>query len=177
MSRVKFTIPDTDPEAKKSYKEIFIETEGVKPETVQRIKQIPLSDDTTLSLCKIKGGITRNIIPDYCEAELSLRINPNDSQDYLQKIKKLLDKNAQIEEIRELPGINTEIKKEVSFITKVSSARYLTELSVYKKGVVLGPGHINLAHTKNEKIKKSELHEAVHVYEEIIKNFCSCEKS
>ena len=38
MSRVKFTIPDTDPEAKKSYKEIFIETEGVKPETVQRIK-------------------------------------------------------------------------------------------------------------------------------------------
>jgi acetylornithine deacetylase/succinyl-diaminopimelate desuccinylase-like protein len=44
-------------------------------------------------------------------------------------------------------------------------------LSFYKKGVVLGPGDIQYAHGKEEKIEKKELSKAVSIYTKILKNF------
>jgi acetylornithine deacetylase/succinyl-diaminopimelate desuccinylase-like protein len=71
----------------------------------------------------------------------------------------------------ELSGVITKVPKELSFIKKVKTVKYFTELSYYKKGVVFGPGDIKFAHSEKEMIEKSDLRKAVKIYKRIIENY------
>lgn len=137
---------------------------------LNKILQFKLHDDTLLNLSRINGGIADNIIPNNAEATLSLRISPDDKTDYLKEIKKILAK-IEVKKILEIEGVKTKVPKELSFIKKIRSVRYATELSFFKNGIVLGPGDIKHAHGDNERIFKKELNQAVDVYYKIIKNF------
>jgi acetylornithine deacetylase len=138
---------------------------------IELIKSVKRNKKTSLNVARIEGGVADNIIPDKAKALISLRIALNDKKNYLKEFKKSLKGLAKIKKEMEVSSVSTKIPKELSFIKKNKTARYLTELSFYRKGVVLGPGNIKFAHSDNEQIRKSELKKAVKIYKKIIKNY------
>jgi acetylornithine deacetylase/succinyl-diaminopimelate desuccinylase-like protein len=48
------------------------------------------------SICKIKGGIADNIIPDKAKATITFRISPNDKTDYFKQVRKQLKNLANV---------------------------------------------------------------------------------
>ena len=138
---------------------------------LKAFKKIKTNKKSFFSVCKINGGIASNIIPNYAEATISFRISPNDATKYFEKSKKVLKGLAIVKKILEINSVITKIPKELSFIGKPRIVKYGTELSLYRKGVVLGPGNIKFAHSDNENIKKKELEKAIKIYKEIISNY------
>lgn len=139
---------------------------------ISLIKAMPIYPDTLMSLVQINGGIADNIIPTEARAIFSFRISPNDTNNYFEKIKSITKSlvNVKAQEIR---AIHCKVPGQLSFIKNIRTVKYLTELSFYKKGVVIGPGDIQYAHGLNEKISIAELSEAVKIYTKILENFDS----
>lgn len=135
------------------------------------IKKMKTNKKSFFSVCKIEGGIANNIIPDRAEAIISFRISPNDTTDYIKIIRKKSKNLINVQKLFELNGVLTVAPKEFSFIIKRGIVKYGTELSFYKKGVVLGPGDIKFAHSDKEFVKKSELIKAIKIYKRIITNY------
>jgi len=138
---------------------------------MMKVRNIPLGKGTLMSLVKIEGGIADNIIPAEAKAVLSFRVSPDDTIDYFNKIKSISPKSAKITVVQEVEPVYCDVPRELSFIKAVKTVKYLTELSFYKKGIVLGPGDIKYAHGFDERVPKNELGEAVKIYGRIIKNF------
>lgn len=142
-------------------------------EAINLVRGIKIEEGTLMSIVDFHSGIASNIIPDKAEAFVSFRIDPNDSSDYFALIGRLLEGKAKVEKVFEIEGVINEVPEEFSFIKKREIKKYLTELSVYRRGVVIGPGDSKFAHSEEEKIKKDELRKAVGVYEKIINNYCN----
>jgi acetylornithine deacetylase len=138
---------------------------------IELVKKMKMGKKSFFSICKIKGGIADNIIPDKAKATITFRISPNDKTDYFKKVRKQLKNLANVKKKLELSGVITKVPKELSFIKKVKTVKYFTELSYYKKGVVFGPGDIKFAHSDKEMIEKSDLRKAVKIYKRIIENY------
>ena len=142
-------------------------------EEVAKIKKMKVFSKTLMSLVMIKGGLADNIIPDKAKATFSFRISPKDKNDYVKKIKSLVSSNVKVKVSQEIGAVYCKVPNKLSFIKKVTTVKYLTELSFYKKGVVLGPGDIKYAHSPDEKLPKKELKKAIETYFTIINKFCS----
>lgn len=138
---------------------------------IKSVKKMKIDRKSFFSVCEIGGGIADNIIPDKASAIIAFRISPNDKTDYFKKVRERLKNLIDVEKELELDSIMTKVSKELSFIKKVKTVKYGTELSYYKRGVVLGPGDIKFAHSNNEMIKKSDLRKGVEIYKRIIKNY------
>lgn len=137
---------------------------------IDKIKKGSIYPETLMSLVQIRGGVADNIIPDEARATYSFRISPKDTNDYLSKFKSVTE-GVTVEVEQEIGAIYSKVPNELDFINEVKTVKYLTELSFYKKGVVIGPGDIQYAHGPDEKLPRKELAEAVKVYEKILANF------
>ena len=124
-----------------------------------------------LSITKINGGIADNIIPDFCEVILSYRLSPMEKIDVLKELKKIVKDKGKIIATLDIPAVVTKVPKELEFLKADGIYKGCTELSFYKKGIILGPGTLDYAHQDNEQIKKVELNDAVDIYLRIIKNY------
>ena len=138
---------------------------------IELIKKIKMQKNSFLNVCKISGGVADNVIPEKAGATISFRISPNDKTNYCAKIKKKVKNLVKAKKELELDSVSTKVPKELSFIKKIKNAKYVTELSFYRKGVVLGPGNPKFAHSDKEMIKRSELKKAVNIYKKIIANY------
>ncbi|HUD44472.1 MAG TPA: M20/M25/M40 family metallo-hydrolase [Patescibacteria group bacterium] len=139
--------------------------------SIEKINKIKIHRDTILTLAQINGGVADNIIPGEATAVYSMRVSPDDNQNYIEKIKSILPQNVLIEETINVASVSTKVPKELSFIKRVRTVKYFTELSFFQKGVIIGPGDIAYAHGPDEKLSKKELSESVKIYSQIIKNF------
>ncbi|HUD44808.1 MAG TPA: M20/M25/M40 family metallo-hydrolase [Patescibacteria group bacterium] len=167
-----FNITAKGKSAHSSRPEQGINAIDILSQIIAEVKKIKVHPETLISLVQINGGVADNIIPEFAEATFSMRISPNDKQDYNSMVKKFLPKNSQIEVKQNIGSVYCDIPDELSFIQTRRSVKYFTELSFFKKGVVIGPGDILYAHGANEKIIRSELPKAVKIYSQIIKNYC-----
>jgi acetylornithine deacetylase len=140
-------------------------------ETIQKIKAMPVFPETLMSLVQIQGGIADNIIPANANAVFSFRVSPKDSLDYVSQMKALCSPSVQLEVEQAVASINCEVPPALQFIKSVKSVKYLTELSFFKRGVVLGPGDIQYAHGQDEMVPRAELAKAVEIYTQILNNF------
>lgn len=138
---------------------------------VEKVNKISIYPETTLTLAQISGGVADNIIPEEAYAIYSMRISPNDKQRYTDEVKFVLPQNVTIEETQNVSCIETIVPNELSFIKKTNAVKYFTELSFFKKGVVIGPGDVAFAHGPDERLSKKELSESVKVYSQIMRNF------
>jgi acetylornithine deacetylase len=140
-------------------------------EVISKVKKMPIGSETLMSLVQINGGFADNIIPDKAEAMFSFRISPDDLTDYAEKIKLLSTNDVEVEIVQQIGAVYCKVPTQLSFIKTVKTVKYLTELSFYKNGVVLGPGDIQYAHGPEENLDRKELPQAVEIYKEILRNF------
>lgn len=154
----------------------------------------PLTGTSACSVNTISGGSAINIIPSDCEIEIDRRILPGENIDEVQaEIKSVLNSISRNDPsiIIELtvpfidypldPTVNRDFSLEISQILEGVSysgehhgAAYGTDASTYSvagiPAIVLGPGSIDQAHTKDEWIEISQLEKAVDIYSAIMKH-------
>lgn len=133
----------------------------------QDVPQLPLHPATLLSVVLIKGGTADNIIPDYAEAVISLRVAPTDTNDYPALLQDLVQEKGKVT-ASVVPPVASSIPEHLAFLGEGQTVKYCTELAFFQKGVILGPGDIKQAHTDNEFVDKSQLVEAAKIYQKII---------
>jgi acetylornithine deacetylase len=154
----------------------------------------PLTGQAACSVNTISGGTAVNIIPNFCEIEIDRRTLPGeDSEQVLKDMKAVLDSislrdptiligtSTPFVDYQLDPTVNREFALQISEILiemglsgEQSGAGYGTDASTYSKAgipaVVIGPGSINQAHTKDEWLEIAELNKSVSVYKQIMKS-------
>ena len=140
-------------------------------ELIGKVKKMPIKSGTLMSLVQISGGLADNIIPDKAEVVFSFRITPNDKTDYAKNIKLLASDNIDIEIVQQVESVYSKVPPQLTFIKEIKTVKYMTELSFYKNGVVLGPGDIRFAHGIEEQLDRKELPQAVEIYKKTLGNF------
>ncbi len=139
---------------------------------VQKLK-LPVVEgigDTTLNIGLIAGGRAPNVVADKAEAHLLVRL-VGSSQPVREAILRAVDGRCDVEfsldlpfvQMRALEGFDTMVAK---FTTDVPS------LTNWGEPFLLGPGSIHVAHTPHERIRKSELLEAVELYVKLARELC-----
>lgn len=147
----------------------------------------PLTGKAAASINVIRGGTQVNAIPDHCEVEFDRRIMPGEAIDsILPEIEKALvpvrsawpKAQITIEPTFSLPPLDPKGNQAFTrFIAAVlqratldatgTGAPWATNASHYTTlvpAVVLGPGNIQQAHTKDEWISLAQLEEASEIY-------------
>jgi acetylornithine deacetylase len=154
----------------------------------------PLTGIAACSVNTISGGSAVNIIPDVCEVEIDRRILPSEDSDKVKdEIKSVLslismnDPSIIIELSTPFvdypldPKVNHDFSLHISEVLEAAKysgahrgAAYGTDASTYSEAgipaLVLGPGSIDQAHTKDEWLEIAELEKAVIIYGEIMRH-------
>ena len=130
--------------------------------------------DTTLNVGLLSGGRAPNVIADKAEAHLLVRlVGPSDQ--IRDAISKAVAGRCQVEFSLELPFV--QMRSLQGFDTMV--AKFTTDipsLGRWGEPFLLGPGSIHTAHTPDEKIAKAEIHRAVGLYVDLVRQLCRGEE-
>jgi len=116
----------------------------------------------TLNIGLIEGGRAPNVIPDHARAKLLYRL-VGPSQELRKQIVQAVGDLAHVEFTLEIPCVR--LRSVEGLPTMV--AAFTTDipfLSNWGEPLLLGPGSIHVAHTKNEFVEKRQLHEAIDLY-------------
>jgi acetylornithine deacetylase len=137
------------------------------------VRKVKLADDpilgaSTMNIGTIQGGRAPNVIPDYAQAEVFIRLV--DSGDSTREgIVKAVEGLAEAHEalvipavhLGSLPGIETTI---VSYTTDIPAFH-----GAWGQPFLFGPGSIHVAHTDQERIPKAEIVEAIEIYKKLVR--------
>ncbi len=127
----------------------------------------PLLGPSTVNIGLISGGRAPNVVADHAQAELLIRIVDNgDAVRAL--IQRAAGEKAEVREVLRipalrlgsLPGFETTV---VSFTTDIPALG-----GAWGTPYLIGPGTIHVAHTSHERVLKSDLHDAVRIYTNMI---------
>lgn len=118
--------------------------------------------DTTCNIGTLAGGTRPNVIPEEAHAELQIRlVKPS------QSVKAILEDAAAGRARVEYLSVAEPVRMHAVEGFEHEVVRFTTDipyLSGWGRPLLLGPGSILDAHTKHERIRKSELDEAVELY-------------
>ncbi len=157
--------------AHSSRPELGINAVDLLLELIGKVKRMPINSETLMSLVQINGGLADNIIPDTASAVISFRISLDDQTDYAKNIELLSPDNIKVEIVQQVESVYCKVPPQLAFVKTIKTVKYMTELSFYKNGVVLGPGDIQYAHGVEEWLDRSELPKAVGIYRKVLENF------
>ena len=153
----------------------------------------PLTGKAACSVNTISGGSSVNIIPDFCEIEIDRRTLPGENSEQVQKeiaavLASIALKDPTIIIGTSTPFVDYQLDSNVNraFSLQISEiligmgfsgehvgVGYGTNASTYSMAgipaIVLGPGSINQAHTKDEWLEIAELDKSVAIYKQIMK--------
>ncbi|MBL4884200.1 MAG: M20 family metallopeptidase [Planctomycetaceae bacterium] len=144
-----------------------------------------LCGEATISVGRITGGISVNIVPDLCSIEIDRRMIPGEkTEDVLRDVKEYVTSRIDFEVEFEQPWVDCpalnnhnnhwvsepllKCIEAVDGVHQAVGVPYCTHASgVGTAGVpsvVLGPGNIEQAHTKDEYIEIDQLEKAAEIY-------------
>ena len=134
----------------------------------------PLLGPSTLNIGTISGGRAPNVIADEARAEIMVRL-VGDSAETKAALARAAQGRAELREIIEIPalrlnsvdGIPTTV---VAFTTDIPAFA-----GQWGEPFLIGPGSIHVAHTLEERVAKSQLTEAVELYQRIVGHLCKRE--
>ncbi|PWT97156.1 MAG: peptidase dimerization protein [Terriglobia bacterium] len=145
-------------------------------DTLAEMRGIPLPVDellgpSTLNIGTISGGRAPNVIADEARAEILVRL-VGDSSATKQALARAVEGRAQLLELLEipalrlgsLPGLETTV---VAFTTDIPAFG-----GQWGEPFLIGPGSIHVAHTLEECVEKSQLSQAVQIYQDMVKQLC-----
>src|SRR5712691_8541089 len=118
-------------------------------DVLERVRRMPLASDpvlgaSTVNIGTIQGGRAPNVIPDHAQAEVLVRL-VDDGAGSRAAMAAAVEGLAEAREVLCIPALN----------------------GVWGQPFLFGPGSIHFAHTDEERVPKSELTEAIHIYQNI----------
>ena len=124
--------------------------------------------ETTCNIATLDGGIALNVIPPHAEAGLLIRLT-TDEEPIRHALESLIRERGELEILSySLPvkmlAVDGFEQKVVRFTTDIP------HLGNWGQPLLLGPGSILVAHTKDEFVLKKDLEVAVGLYVELVKN-------
>jgi len=152
----------------------------------------PMTGKAQCSINVIRGGVQVNVIPEACEIQIDRRLVPGeDGTDVLPAVEKLLDalrgQDPKLIAQQQTPYIDLpldptggeafsaavqKVLEGAALSTEPQGAPYATDASQFAEiglpAVVLGPGNIAQAHTKDEWLSLDQLQRGVQVYRGIM---------
>ncbi len=153
----------------------------------------PLTGRAQCSINLIQGGVQINIIPEHCQIHLDRRLVPGESPaQVLPEVERILDvlrhSNPEVQVVQEQPtmtvaplepgggeqfaGFVQRVLTQMGLAAEPAGVGYGTDASSFGPAavpaVVLGPGDIAQAHTRDEWIDLEQLHRSVDVYLELM---------
>jgi acetylornithine deacetylase len=142
-------------------------------DALDRVRRMPLPSDatlgpSTLNIGTISGGRAPNVIPDFAQAELFIRL-VDDGASVRQALCDTAGAGVELNEVlcvpavrlESLPGFETSV---VAFTTDIPAFG-----ESWGRPFLIGPGSIHVAHTSEERVPKKELIEAVQIYKRMVK--------
>jgi acetylornithine deacetylase len=141
-------------------------------DALDRIRRVPLPLDdilgaSTLNIGTIQGGRAPNVIPDYAEAEIFIRV-VGDVAELRKQIVQAAAPDAEANEILFIPALH--LGSVDGFKTTVVA--FTTDIPAFNgrwgEPYLIGPGSIHVAHTAEERIPKDQLQEAVGLYAHLV---------
>jgi acetylornithine deacetylase len=142
-------------------------------DVLERLRRMPLSTDPvfgpgTVNIGTIQGGRAPNVIPDYAQAEVFFRLVDNGAATRA-AMPHVVDGLAELHEVICMPALR--FGSLDGFETTVVS--YTTDIPAFGgswgQPFLLGPGSIQWAHTAEERVPKSELLEAIRIYQNMVR--------
>jgi acetylornithine deacetylase len=146
-------------------------------DVLQRIRAIKLPSDpllgsSTINIGTLSGGRAPNVVADEAQAELMIRL-VGDSASTKAAFEQAVDGRATLESVLEIdairlgsiPGIPTTV---VAFTTDIPVFN-----GAWGEPFLIGPGSIHVAHTLEERVPKSQLIDAIEIYQRMVKELCN----
>ncbi len=128
----------------------------------------PVLGSPTTNIGTMRGGRAPNIIPDEAEAEVLIRL-VDDGEEVRRQVKEAMRFQVDVQDVLTIPAVHLE--KLPGFKTTVVS--YTTDIPAFEgawgKPFLMGPGSILVAHTKDERIPKKQLLEAIDIYARMVR--------
>ena len=171
--------------------ELCIDAVRILTEFDYPYEQNSLLGTMTTNIGMINGGIKVNVVPDYCEALIDMRIVEGQTPEgILEMMNQTLESNGladrvNVEYVNGKSAVVTPVEAEIVSVSMEaveritgrkstpSTATYGTDCSVLQPkigilNVICGPGSIEQAHQPNEFISVDQLFQSVPVYMQII---------
>jgi acetylornithine deacetylase len=148
-------------------------------DSLERIRRIPLPTDSllgpsTLNIGTLAGGRAPNVVADEARADIMLRL-VGDSSETKAALAKAAAGCVELREVIEIPAVRLNALD--GFETTVVA--FTTDIPAFGgqwgEPFLIGPGSIHVAHTLDERVPKSELLEAVRIYQQMVKELCNRE--
>ncbi|HUQ75794.1 MAG TPA: M20/M25/M40 family metallo-hydrolase, partial [Burkholderiales bacterium] len=151
----------------------------------------PMMGAPTMNVGTMNGGSGVNMVPDTATLGVDIRTVPGmDHAALLERLRKLLGEDAQMDVFSNLPPVWTAPQNEwiervfevcrtqLGSRPQARTATYMTDaanlLKVYSGAptVILGPGEPQLAHQTDEWCSMERIRQSVALYEALIKDWC-----
>ncbi|MFQ5641659.1 MAG: M20/M25/M40 family metallo-hydrolase [bacterium] len=126
----------------------------------------PLLGNATLNIGAINGGLAHNVIADRATATLSVR-NTVACENVVTKISSLAGEDIQLEILLKSEPQKLLALPDFEHIV-VPYGTDIPHLRNFGKPLLIGPGSITVAHTRDEYISKKQLSEAVDIYMNLV---------
>jgi acetylornithine deacetylase len=127
----------------------------------------PILGPSTLNIGIISGGRAPNVIADEARAEIFIRL-VNDSAPTRREVERACEGLADANFVLEIPAIHMLAVPGL----ETTAVSYTTDIPAFQgnwgQPLLLGPGTIHVAHTLDERVEKSQLVEAVELYQRIV---------
>jgi acetylornithine deacetylase len=149
-------------------------------DALAEIRRIPLPVDallgpSTLNIGTLSGGRAPNVIADEAKADIMIRL-VGDSAETKAALERAVEGRAELREVIEIPAV---LLNAVDGIPTTVVA-YTTDIPAFAgqwgEPFLIGPGTIHVAHTFEERVPKTQLIEAVQIYQQIVRHLCKKSK-
>ena len=134
-----------------------------------RNTQWPESDvfgETTCNIGVVSGGTRANVIPNEAQATVQIRLAVDS-----EPVRKLLEETIAGQAALEYKSVHDPVRLLTIDGFEQMLARFTTDipyLSNWGKALLIGPGSILVAHTEGERVRKTDLSEAVDLYVDLV---------
>ena len=131
----------------------------------------PLLGPSTLNIGTISGGRAPNVMADEARAEILIRL-VGDSAATKEALARCAEGRAELREVLEIPALRLNGIEGLESTT----VAFTTDIPMFGgqwgEAFLVGPGSIHVAHTLEERVAKSQLLEAVHIYRQMVEELC-----
>ena len=143
------------------------------------VRRLPLPSDpllgpSTLNIGTLAGGRAPNVIADEARADIMIRL-VGDSAGTKAALERVAEGRAELREVIEIPALHLNSMEGID----TTVVAYTTDIPAlgpaWGQPFLLGPGTIHVAHTLEERVPKSQLVEAVEIYQRMIRHLCKRE--